>query len=348
MRFGKVFQQTYTRFLDLQKAEAQAREAQIEAALEKIRSRSLGMHHSIEIKEVVSILFEKLKELNLVFDGGAAIHLFTRGSRNAVIWVASPLTEPICVNLPYDEDAFKNNPIILDVWHAKETGEHIFNKFYSFEEKNIYFNYVFRHNDFITIPQYAREFILRADSYTASFISEKNSLLGASSWTRQLFSDDDFEVLRRTARVFEQTYTRFLDLQKAEAQAREAKIEAALERTRTQSMIMQHSNELDDTLQVFHEQVLLLGIHSAFSFLWLPDEDKDRHIFWAAWAENVPIDLLAKKVSQFLKARLSIILSIEMSLQRHNVLLIGKAKNPLFPIMCHRPGLKVILLPGRN
>ena len=94
------------------------------------------------------------------------------------------------------------------------------------------------------------------------------------------------DIFKRFAKVFDQTYTRFLDLQKAEAQAREAKIEAALERTRTQSMIMQHSKELDDTLRVFHEQVLLLGIHSAFSFLWLPDEEKDRHIFWAAWAED--------------------------------------------------------------
>ncbi len=34
-RFAKVFEQTYTRFLDLQKAEAQAREAQIEAAWKK-------------------------------------------------------------------------------------------------------------------------------------------------------------------------------------------------------------------------------------------------------------------------------------------------------------------------
>jgi hypothetical protein len=43
-RFGKVFEQTYTRFLDLQKAEAQAREAKIEAALERVRSRSMSMH----------------------------------------------------------------------------------------------------------------------------------------------------------------------------------------------------------------------------------------------------------------------------------------------------------------
>jgi signal transduction histidine kinase len=97
---------------------------------------------------------------------------------------------------------------------------------------------------------------------------------------------EDETVLLRFGNTFKQSYTRFLDLQKAEAQAREAKIEAALERTRTQSMIMQHSKELDDSLRVFHQQVLLLGINSAFSFLWLPDEDKDRHIFWAAWEEN--------------------------------------------------------------
>ena len=46
VRFAKVFEQTYTRFLDLQKAEAQAREAQIEAALERVRARAMAMHHS--------------------------------------------------------------------------------------------------------------------------------------------------------------------------------------------------------------------------------------------------------------------------------------------------------------
>src|SRR4026207_2283680 len=54
------------------------------------------------------------------------------------------------------------------------------------------------------------------------------------------------DIFKRFAAVFEQTYTRFLDLQKAEAQAREAKIEAALERVRSRTMAMQHSNELKD------------------------------------------------------------------------------------------------------
>ena len=41
-RFSNVFDQTYTRFLDLQKAEAQAREAQIETALERVRAQGYG------------------------------------------------------------------------------------------------------------------------------------------------------------------------------------------------------------------------------------------------------------------------------------------------------------------
>ena len=47
-RFAAVFEQTYTRFLDLQKAESQAREAQIEAALERVRSQSMGMQNSLD------------------------------------------------------------------------------------------------------------------------------------------------------------------------------------------------------------------------------------------------------------------------------------------------------------
>ena len=65
------------------------------------------------------------------------------------------------------------------------------------------------------------------------------------------------DIFRRFTQIFEQTYTRFLDLKKAEAQARKAQIEAALERTRTQSMLMQHSRELDVTARVFSRTALI-------------------------------------------------------------------------------------------
>ncbi|TAE29830.1 MAG: hypothetical protein EAZ91_11565 [Cytophagales bacterium] len=193
------------------------------------------MHHSDELKSVLVVLFDKLKELGLVFDGGAAIHVFSEGSEDASVWVVSPFQSPTKINLPYDAEAFVNNPIIQDVWHAKEMGNPIFNRHYSFEEKNRYFQYVFAHNDLETVPEASRQFILSVPGYTASFMAEKNSLLGANSWTGQLFSDADFAVLKRVARVFEQAYIRFLDLQKKEEQAvRLAEEKLRLESTLTE------------------------------------------------------------------------------------------------------------------
>src|SRR6185503_20541776 len=109
-RFGKVFEQTYTRFLDLQKAEEQAREAKIEAALEKVRSRSMAMYHSDELEQVVLNLFERLVELGLSFDG-ALIFTFEKTTRNIVLWIATNQTVSLRINLPYDEDV-ADNPIL--------------------------------------------------------------------------------------------------------------------------------------------------------------------------------------------------------------------------------------------
>ena len=67
-RFARVFDQTYTRFLDLQKAEAQARESQIEAALERVRSRSMSMQKSEELRDVIQVVFEQLRQININID----------------------------------------------------------------------------------------------------------------------------------------------------------------------------------------------------------------------------------------------------------------------------------------
>ena len=66
-RFAAVFGQTYKRFLDLQKAEAQAREAQIELALERVRARTMAMHQSTELAEAALMLFQQLHDLGLSF-----------------------------------------------------------------------------------------------------------------------------------------------------------------------------------------------------------------------------------------------------------------------------------------
>ena len=73
-------------------------------------------------------------------------------------------------------------------------------------------------------------------------------------------TDEAKTVMKRFAGVFNLTYKRFLDLQKAEAQTREAKIEAALERVRARALAMQEPEELKDVAQVLRNEMGLLGV----------------------------------------------------------------------------------------
>ena len=100
-RFAVVFEQSYTRFLDLQKAEAQAKEARIETALERVRSKTMAMHHSEELKEVIAVTFEQIKSLDIVIDS-CIITLFIEGSDDLNNWVTSAEQKyPQLVRVPY-------------------------------------------------------------------------------------------------------------------------------------------------------------------------------------------------------------------------------------------------------
>jgi hypothetical protein len=143
-RFAKVFEQTYTRFLDLQKAEAQAREAKIEAALEKVRSRSLAMHKSDELSEVIMDIQKKFQELDISMESRVAVVVvFDKHSRDFNQWVASPDFSNIYISTPYFQ-----NPILDDFWTAKEGGVDFYSKAYSLEVKNSYFKYFFENSNY--------------------------------------------------------------------------------------------------------------------------------------------------------------------------------------------------------
>ncbi|MBC7829516.1 MAG: nuclear transport factor 2 family protein, partial [Chitinophagaceae bacterium] len=289
-RFSNVFDLAYKRYTDITKAEAQAREARIEAALEKVRSRTMAMQRSDELIETSSVLYHQLKELNEKPEG-ITIAVINEEENAFDLWITGveglsinqkfkvSTQEPVMYKIAYNSWKQQQKSLVVEMAGSDLTEFMAYLKQINFPV-----------NDNVDIHKKVN---------TCAFFSKGY----ISIITLDLLPQETIRLLERFAGVFDQTYTRFLDLQKAEEQAREAKIEAALERTRTQSMLMQHSKELDDTLRVFHEQVLLLGIKSAFSFLWLPDESKDRHIFWAVWAENLAATQTVKNGSRVLKSK---------------------------------------------
>ena len=256
-RFAKVFEQAYTRFLDIEKAEEQAKEAQIEAALEKVRSRSLAMQKPEELQEVVTVVGEKLQELGVILDsGGVVICTYYPVSKDVMHWTATfDSTHP---SVPYYLPYF-DTPIWKETWASKwESDDDFFEKVFSFEDKNHFFQKAFEISDYKNLPEAYKKQLLESENHALSFAWQANSALMIPSHNGKLLPEEHKTILKRFAKVFEQAYIRFMDLEKAEAQARESKIEMALEKVRSRTMAMHKSEELGEVAAVLFEQISTL------------------------------------------------------------------------------------------
>src|SRR6185312_15593087 len=167
------------------------------------------------------------------------------------IWLADKHEVPSEVSIPYFDSAHWNSFI-----EAKEKGYHFFANQLTFEEKNKFYKDLFQLFD---VPEEAKEYYLSCPGLGVSTVLLDNVGLYIENFSGVPYSDEDNATLMRFGKVFQQTYTRFLDLQKAEAQVRESQIQLALERVRARTMAMQKSDELAETASVLFQQMNVLG-----------------------------------------------------------------------------------------
>jgi len=255
-RFASVFSLTYRRFLDLEKAEAQAREAQIEAALERIRSHSMAMHQSSDLHEVIKVVTEQLLGLGIKFNVANFARILSEGSWD--MWISTPeQAYPALVHVPYIDHRIFNNVI-----EAIAQDRDFFTDAYEQDEKNIFIRHFFENTLAKNTPEERKQYVLSCKGLARSVFLTKNIWLNVSNYDGVPFSNEDNAIFKRFANAFEQSYTRFLDLQKAEANAREAQIEASLERVRSKTMAMHNSNDVGETVATMFAEFVHLGIHT--------------------------------------------------------------------------------------
>jgi len=254
LRFGKVFQQSYTRFLDVQLAEAQAREAQIEAAMERIRGRAMAMHESSELKEVIGTIFSELTQLDVEL--AHCIMWIVDEASEKVEWLqADPNIEGTSSSY---EMPFNDHPTTLfhlDAWRSKRPQPvHVLDG----DIKAAYDEYLFGETGLKNMPVPAQEGMRGLETIRLYCATEDFGLLIAASPTP--VSDESHQIVGRFAKVFQQAYTRFKDVQLAEAQTREAQIGLAVERIRAKATAMHRSEELLNVAIAVREEMLGLGM----------------------------------------------------------------------------------------
>jgi len=263
-RFAKVFEQAYTRFLDLEKAEAQAREAQIEASLERVRAAAMAMHDSEGISQVTQVVFEQMSELGITGLRRASLNVVDFDRKVIRTWNSSRDDRPGMSELliPFDKtkvswefvEGFQREGQ-RNEWHG--TGDKLHGLVEELEDSG------FVYEDEEDRPQ---------DLFVSQSKFSKGTI---NAVTYESLPDGDWEVLDRIAQAFDLAYTRYEDLISAESAAREAQIEASLERVRAAAMAMQKSEELSIVSNTITQQLVELGlkIHHGYVFIFRQGSD---------------------------------------------------------------------------
>ncbi len=277
IRFARVFQQTYTRFLDLQKSEEQAREAKIEAALERVRARSMGMHKSDDLIDVVREIGKGIHELGIQLHYSQIYTDYSHDPKTGLnIWVDVEGQDYLeKFHLPYIDHS-----ITLNYYNALNEGLDYFSDRYSKAEKDSFFKLLFKYSDLRRIPKKRKELILNASGWTRFTVILNEATLNFGRYSLDEFTDQEHEIFIRFAKVFGQAYTRFLDLQKAEEQAKEAQVETALEKIRSRTMGMQSSDELPEVANLLFLEIQSLGIPAWSCGYNILEEDKKTADAW--------------------------------------------------------------------
>ena len=272
-RFAKVFEQTYTRFLDLQKAEAQAREAQIEAALERVRAASMAMHKSEDLPKVALTFLKQIEELDIPILG-TSVNLVNEAKASYRIYFANGHNIGITDELN-----------TADFWLAKESfrllqnGETEFTLECEGAKLKSWIDWLKKEIHLGRGQRLEKANLKKAFVHTVQF-HELSHLIFSSIHP---LTEETLRVMRRITKAFGQSYVRYLDLQKAEAQAREAKIEATLERVRARAMAMRRSDELSEAAELLYHEFFKLGVES-FSCGYLINDDEKAE--WKIWLTN--------------------------------------------------------------
>jgi signal transduction histidine kinase len=233
--------------------EQQKRELEIEAALERVRARTMAMQHSNELADTAQILFQEFKQLG---EDPIQITIGIFNEQQNVVEFRVTGGDGSGAKIDQSFSASMSEPTLISkmvqAWKQNKTSEILC---LEGEELSDWIRYRNQMSG-----KYAYETkVLPGDRRFAAAGFFSKGLLSISTMNR--LSEETVRILERFASVFDLTYTRFLDLKQAEANARESQIEAALEKVRGKAMAMHNSNDLSATASSVFTELRKLGIN---------------------------------------------------------------------------------------
>ncbi|HLG38486.1 MAG TPA: hypothetical protein VI461_02420, partial [Chitinophagaceae bacterium] len=247
-------------------------EIKIESALERVRTVAMGMKRHEDMPDVCRIISKELQDLGIKE---------IRNVQTAII------DESKASYLNYEYFRLKKKTIITAVEYKKQKDVFAFVK-KMLKDPDGFFTKTFKSDELkewvkyqAKTGQYVDPRLYEVQSLHYYFYSIGPGALGVSTYAP--LSKESTGLFKRFRNVFQLAYRRFIDIEKAEAQAREAQIQLALERVRARTMAMQKSDELADVAALLFKQVSDLGIKAWTTGFNVWSED---HNFYTDYITN--------------------------------------------------------------
>ncbi|HLY68976.1 MAG TPA: ATP-binding protein [Puia sp.] len=228
--------------------ELKNRELEIEAALDNLRLRAGAMRSSSELGETSAVLFQQLNELGI--DAiHTAVGIFDDPNEAMELWLTSYAAAGEMNQILYYFN-LHIHPVFENIIPARQQ-----NKPYSLTilSGNKVRSYYQTMSTYLSVPKHE---VFNETEYFYSFFFTGGTI---NVVTSQPLAEAQCRIMIRVVQVFGLIYTRFLDLQKAEASVTEAQIESALERVRARAQAMQQPEELKDLIEVYRSEMGMLG-----------------------------------------------------------------------------------------
>jgi hypothetical protein len=229
--------------------ETQNRELEIESSLEKVRTVAMGMRKRDDMLDICHTMSKQLEFLGINEIRNVQTAIFYKDKGAYVNYEYYRLHDKALVT---EVDYTKDKLSSVFAEHMMKGTDEVFTRTLTGKEVHDWYNFQKTTNVFIDT------FLEKAKTLNYYWFSLGPVALGLSSYVP--ISEEDLSLFKRFRNVFGLAYRRYLDIEQADAQAREAQLEASLERMRAVAMSMRKSEELIAVCESMYKELTVLGL----------------------------------------------------------------------------------------
>ena len=239
------------------------RRLEIETSLEKVRNRAMTMRASAELSETSATLFHELNQLGIKAIR-TGVGIFDDANTAMELWSTSVSNDKEVLK-KLDYFSLYIHPVYEKLISSREQQKpYALTKLKGNQVKHYYQSMT----AFVSLQE---QHVYNEEEYFYSFFFGQGTL---NVIMHEPLTDEECIIMTQFAHAFGLIYTRFLDLQKAEYQTREALRKAALDRIRAEITSMRTADDLKHITPLLWKELITFDVPFTRCGIFIIREDE--------------------------------------------------------------------------